>query len=101
MRRMNLVLVLLLVVGVALLGVVTPVVAAQKGAAGGGPPKPDGRFQVTTTSIAQNVGVSWADGRFSFNNQDYKFRVEARTDIEADVMGQLMGKQISYEGNLY
>ena len=32
MRRMNLALVLLLVVGVALLGVVAPVVAGQKGA---------------------------------------------------------------------
>ena len=73
MRRMNLALVLLLVVGVALLGVVTPVVAGQKGAAGGGAPKPDGKFRMMTTSIAPNMGVTWADGRFSFNNQDYKF----------------------------
>ena len=68
MRRMNLALVLLLVVGVALLGVVTPVVAGQKGAAGGGAPQPDGKFQVMTTSIAPQMGITWADGRFSFNN---------------------------------
>ena len=56
MRRMNLALVLLLVVGVALLGVVTPIVAGQKGTAGGGAPQPDGKFQVITTSIAPQSG---------------------------------------------
>ena len=82
MRRTNQVLVLLLVVGVALLGVVTPVVAGQKGGAGGGAPKPDGKFRMMTTSIAPNMGVTWADGRFSYNNQDYKFRAEANTETE-------------------
>jgi hypothetical protein len=74
MRRMNLALVLLVVVGVALLVAVTPGVAGQTGGAGGGAPKPDGKFQLMTTSIAPNMGVTWADGRFSFNNQDYKRR---------------------------
>jgi hypothetical protein len=101
MRRMNLALVLLLVVGVALLGVVTPVVAGQKGAAKDGAPKPDGKFQLMTTSIAPDRGVSWADGRFSYNNQDYKFRVEAQTTTESRIMDQLAGQQISYEGLVY
>jgi hypothetical protein len=54
-----------------------------------------------TTSIAPDRGVSWADGRFSYNNQDYKFRVEAQTMTEARVMDQLAGQQISYEGQVY
>jgi hypothetical protein len=62
----------------AVLWTVPPVAAGQKGTAGDEAPKPDGRFQVMTTSISPDMGVSWADGRFSFNFQDYKFRVEAQ-----------------------
>jgi hypothetical protein len=98
---MNLALVLLLVVGVALLGVVAPVVAGQKGAAGGGAPKPDGKFRMMTTSIAPNMGVTWADGQFSYNNQDYKFRVEAKTYTEDRVLTQMAGQQIAFEGLVY
>jgi hypothetical protein len=101
MRRMNLALVLLLVVGVALLGVVTPAVAGQKGAAKDGAPKPDGKFQVMTTSIAPDRGVTWADGRFSYSDQVYKFRVEAQTITESRVLDQLAGQQVSYEGLVY
>jgi hypothetical protein len=54
-----------------------------------------------TTSIAPNMGVSWADGRFNFNNQDHKFRVEARTDTESDVLNSLAGQQITIEGLVY
>jgi hypothetical protein len=98
MRRMNLALVLLLVVGVALLGVTAPVVAGQKGA---GAPTPDGKFRVITTSIAPNMGVSWADGELSFNMQTYKFRVEAKTYTESEVLTNLAGQQIAIEGNIY
>jgi len=98
MRRMSLGLVLLLVVGIALLGVVAPVVAGQKGA---GAPTPDGKFRMVTTSIAPNMGVSWADGRLSYNNQDYKFRVEAKTYTESQVLTNLAGQQIAIEGNVY
>ena len=98
MRRMNLALVQLLVVGVALLGGAAPIVAGQKGA---GAPTPDGKFRMVTTSIAPNMGVTWADGQLSFNNQDYKFRVEAKTYTEAQVLTQLAGQQIAFEGNVY
>jgi hypothetical protein len=101
MRRMKLALVLLLVLGVALLGIVTHAVAGQKGAAGGGAPKPDGKFRIMTTSIAPNVGISWADGRLSYNNQDYKFRLEAKTYTESEVMTNLAGQQVAFEGNVY
>jgi hypothetical protein len=101
MRRMNLVLVLLLVVGIALLGVVAPVVAGQKGTAGGGAPKPDGKVRMITTSIAPDRGVSWADGQLSFNNQTYKFRIEAKTYTEAQVLTNVAGQQIIYEGMVY
>jgi hypothetical protein len=101
MRRMYLAVVLLLVVGVALVGVVSPVVAGQKGAAGGGAPKPDGKFQVMTTSISPDRGISWADGRLSFNNQDYKFRVEAMTSTESDVLRDYAGQQMVVDGLVY
>jgi hypothetical protein len=101
MRRMNLALVLLLVVGVALLVAVTPGVAGQKGGAGGGAPKPDGKFQLITTSIAPNVGVTWGDGRFSFKDQAYKFRVEAETMADPDVLTRLAGQQAVVEGDVY
>jgi hypothetical protein len=99
MRRMNLALVLLLVVGVALLGVVAHGVAGQTG--GGGAPKPDGKVRMITTSIAPNMGVTWADGQLSYNNLDYKFRVEAKTYTEAQVLTNLAGQQIVIEGNVY
>jgi hypothetical protein len=98
---MDLAVVLLLVVGVALLGIVTPVVAGQKGAAGGGAPKPDGKFRMLTTSIAPDRGVSWGDGQLSYNMQDYKFRVEAKTYTSSDVLNNLAGQQIAFEGNVY
>jgi hypothetical protein len=101
MRRMNLALVLLLVVGIVLVGVMSPVVAGQKGAAGGGAPKPDGKFRMITTSISPNMGVSWADGQLSYNNQDHKFRVEAKTYTESQVLTNLAGQQIVFEGNVY
>src|ERR1700757_5078641 len=101
MRRMNLAVVLLLVVGVALVGAVSPLVAGQKGAAGGGAPKPDGKFRVMTTSIAPERGITWADGRLSFNNQDYKFRVEAMTETEAEVLRDYAGQQVMVEGLVY
>jgi hypothetical protein len=101
MRRMNVALVLLLVVGVVLLGVVAPVVAGQKGADGGGAPKPDGKFRLITTSISPNMGISWADGQFSYNNQDYKFRLEAKTYTEDRVLTQMAGQQIAFEGMVY
>jgi hypothetical protein len=54
-----------------------------------------------TTSIASNMGVSWADGRFNFNNQDCEFRVETWTDTESDVLNSLAGQQITIEGLIY
>jgi hypothetical protein len=98
---MNLALVLLLVVGVALLGVVTPIVAGQKGTAGGGAPQPDGKFRVITTSIAPQRGITWADGQFSYNNQTYKFTLEAKTYTEDRIMTQMGGQQIAFEGSVY
>jgi hypothetical protein len=101
MRRMNLALVLLLVVGVTLLGVVAPVVAGQKGAAKGAAPQADGRFRMITTSISPSMGVSWADGELSFNNQVYKFTVEAKTYTESQVLTNLAGGQVAFEGMVF
>lgn len=54
-----------------------------------------------TTSISPNMGVTWADGQLSYNNQDYKFRVEAKTYTESQVLTNLAGQQIVFEGNVY
>jgi len=89
MRCMNRSLALIFLVGATLLWAAPPGAAGQKGTAGDKAPKPDGRFQVMTTSISPGMGVSWADGRFSFNNQDYKFRLEAQTYTESDLLNNL------------
>jgi hypothetical protein len=54
-----------------------------------------------TTSISPGMGVSWADGRFSFNNQDYTFRLEAQSYTESDLLNSLAGQQITIEGLVY
>jgi hypothetical protein len=100
MRRVSQTLMLLLVVAVAVLWIVTPVNAGQKGSATQ-ESKPDARFQLTTTSIAPNMGVSFADGRFSFKNQQYKFQVEAETMGSQEALQLLAGEQITYEGLVY
>ena len=46
-----------------------------------------------TTTIAPNMGVTWADGRFSFNNQDYK--------ADQDVLTTLAGQQVVVEGQVF
>jgi hypothetical protein len=101
MRRMNRILMLFSLLGAALLWAAPPGAAGQRGAAGKGAPTPDGRFQVMTTSISPGMGISWADGRFSFKNQDYKFRLEAQTITESDVLNSLAGQQIAIEGLVY
>jgi hypothetical protein len=101
MRRVSQTLMLLLMVAVAVLWIATPVDAGQKGSATTQAPKPDARFQLMTTSIAPNMGVSFADGRFSFNNQQYRFQVEAATMGDAEAINRLAGEQIAYEGLIY
>jgi hypothetical protein len=101
MRRVSQTLMLLLMVAVVVLWIVTPVDAGQKGSATTQGPKPDARFQLMTTSIAPNMGVSFADGRFSFKNQEYKFQVEAETMGSSEALQLLAGEQITYEGLVY
>jgi hypothetical protein len=99
MRRMRSAFVLLLVFGVALVGGVSHVVAGQRG--GGGAPQAVGKFKVVTTSISPDRGITWGDGQLSFNNQDYKFRVEATTQTESDVLNYYAGQQMVVEGLVY
>ena len=54
-----------------------------------------------TTSIAPNIGTTFADGRFSFNNIDYKFTLEVKTWSQTQSQTQYAGQQIGVEGNLY
>jgi hypothetical protein len=43
-----------------------------------------------TTSISSSMGISCADGRFSLNNQEHKFRLEAQTYTESNVLNSLV-----------
>jgi uncharacterized lipoprotein YajG len=60
--RAKLLMLLLTLVWVA--SCATPQQSVAPEAAG---PKPDARFQVTTTSISPGMGLSWADGRLGDN----------------------------------
>jgi hypothetical protein len=70
-------------------------------AAGNGGPTPDGRFQMTTTSISPDMGLTWGDGQLSFNDLDYKFSVEALTLNEWDNSLARSGQQVTLYGNVY
>jgi hypothetical protein len=96
MGRMNRTLGLLFLVGVALLWAVPPVPSAEEGA-----PQPDGSFQMTTTSIAPDMGVSWADGQLSFKFQNYSFGVEGRTLADDTTLSSLGGEQVTLQGMVY
>ena len=95
MDRMNRTLGLLFLVGVALLWAVPPVPAEE------GAPQPDGSFQMMTTSIAPDMGVSWADGQLSFKFQNYNFGVEGRTMADDTTLSSLGGEQITVQGMVY
>jgi hypothetical protein len=56
---------------------------------------------VITTSISPGMGVSWADGRFSLNNQSQKFRLEAQTYTGSNALNDLAGQQLTIEGLVY
>jgi hypothetical protein len=62
---------------------------------------PDARFQMTTTSISQGMGLSWGDGRLADNYMDYKFRVEALTLNEWNDQFALSGQQVTLYGSVY
>jgi hypothetical protein len=64
-------------------------------------PKPDARFQITTTSISPGMGLSFADGRLGDNYIDYKFQVRAMTlNIDNDRFA-LSGQQVTFYGDVY
>jgi hypothetical protein len=94
--RTSLLLTLLTLMMVA--GCAMPPQSAAPEAAG---PKPDARFQVTTTSISPGMGLSWADGRLGDNYIDYKFRVEALTLNEWNDRFAVSGQQVTIYGNVY
>ena len=64
-------------------------------------PKPDARFQITTTSISPGMGLSFADGRLGDNYIDYKFQVRAMTLNIDDDRFALSGQQVTFYGNVY
>jgi hypothetical protein len=75
--------------------------AGTRGASPDAGPTPDARFQMTTTSISQGMGLSWGDGRLADDYMDYKFRVEALTLNEWNDQFALSGQQVALYGNVY
>jgi hypothetical protein len=94
--RTSLLMTLVTLVWVA--GCAMPPQSAAPEAAG---PKPDARFQVTTTAISPGMGLSWGDGRLGDNYIDYKFRVEALTLNEWNDRFAVSGQQVTLYGNVY
>jgi hypothetical protein len=76
-------------------------VAGTRGASPDAGLRPDARFQMTTTSISQDMGLSWGDGRLADDYMDYKFRVEALTLNEWNDQYALSGQQVTLYGNVY
>ena len=94
--RTKLSMLLLILVWVA--GCATPQQSATPEATG---PKPDARFQVTTTSISRGMGLSWGDGRLGDNYIDYKFQMKALTLNEWNDRFAMSGQQVTLYGNVY
>jgi hypothetical protein len=57
------------------MAVATTVVAAED-------PKPSGKVTIESTSIAAGVGVTWGDGKLSFNGKDYPFSVSGLSLVD-------------------
>jgi hypothetical protein len=89
---------MLLLTLVWVVGCATPQQSATPAVAG---PKPDARFQITTTSISPGMGLSWADGRLGDNYIDYKFQVRAMTLNEDNDRFALSGQQVTIYGDVY
>ena len=94
--RTSLLMTLVTLVWVA--GCAMPPQSAALEAAG---PKPDARFQVTTTAISPGMGLSWGNGRLGDNYIDYKFRVEVLTLNEWNDRFAVSGQQVTLYGNVY
>src|SRR5262245_22518896 len=75
--------------------------AGTPGASPGAGLTPDARFQMTTTSISQGMGLSFGTGRLADNYMDYKFKVKALTLNEWNDQYALSGQQVTLYGNVY
>jgi hypothetical protein len=97
-------LLMLLLILVWVVGCATPQQSAappQSVAPEAAGPKPDARFQITTTSISPGLGLSFADGRLGDNYIDYKFQVRAMTLNEWNDRLAMSGQQVTFYGNVY
>ena len=75
--------------------------AGTRGASPDAGPTPDARFQMTTTSISQGMGLSFGTGRLADNYMDYKFQVKALTLNEWNDQFALSGQQVTLYGSVY
>jgi hypothetical protein len=45
-------------------------------------PEPSGKVSIESTSIAAGIGVSWGDGKLSFNGKEYRFSIGGLTLVD-------------------
>jgi len=101
MGRINRTLALCCIIGAAVLWDIPPLAAGQPGVQQGKALTPDGRFQVRTTTIDMDLGVSWEDGQLSFNSQNYTFVLQSETDTSSGMLTDLTGEHINVDGLVY
>jgi hypothetical protein len=45
-------------------------------------PKPSGKVEIESKSIAAGIGVTWGDGKLSFKGKDYPFSIDGLTVVD-------------------
>jgi len=58
------------------------VAALASTAISGESPKPSGRVTMQSRSIAAGVGVTWGDGKLTFNGKDYAFTINGLSVVD-------------------
>jgi hypothetical protein len=58
------------------------VMALASNAVPGESPKPSGKVSIESKSIGVGIGVSWGDGKLSFNGKEYPFSIDGLTLVD-------------------
>jgi len=101
MGRRNRTLLLCCMVGAFWLWGAPLLAAGQPGAPQGKAPTPDGHFQVRTTTIDPDQGVSWEEAQLRYKGQGYPFVLQSQTNTTLDVLTNLTGEHINVDGLVF
>src|SRR5215470_11422712 len=80
---------------VAMMGLFVLVTALAGIAISADSPTPSGKVSIESTSIAAGIGLSWGNGRLSFEGNKYRFSIDGVTYID---FGISQGNAV---GNVY